>query len=151
MKKEIFQSDLNAIILAAGQGKRLASLTKNKPKCMINLFGKTLLEWQVSVFKKCGIFGNFSLKKSAPKEFQNTNFCEDRAGANFQRPLQKGNESARFILVQQSRVKRNENQFPFDGDIARKNMLIFQFPHLTTEPSISEKFLEQISHSSDLF
>ena len=46
---------MNAIILAAGQGKRLASLTKNKPKCMINLFGKTLLEWQVSVFKKCGI------------------------------------------------------------------------------------------------
>ena len=46
---------MNAIILAAGQGKRLASLTKNKPKCMINLFGKTLLEWQVSIFKKCGI------------------------------------------------------------------------------------------------
>ena len=55
MKKEIFRNNLNAIILAAGQGKRLAPLTKNKPKCMVNLFGKTLLEWQVSVFKKCGI------------------------------------------------------------------------------------------------
>jgi choline kinase len=46
---------LNAIILAAGQGKRLYPLTKNKPKCMVNLFGKTLLEWQISVFKQCGI------------------------------------------------------------------------------------------------
>ena len=46
---------MNGIILAAGQGKRLAPLTKNKPKCMVNLFGKTLLEWQISVFKKCGI------------------------------------------------------------------------------------------------
>ena len=46
---------MNAIILAAGQGKRLAPLTKNKPKCMVNLFGKTMLEWQISVFKKCGI------------------------------------------------------------------------------------------------
>jgi len=46
---------LNAIILAAGEGKRLGHLTKNKPKCMVNLFGKTMLEWQVSVFKKCGI------------------------------------------------------------------------------------------------
>jgi len=46
---------LNVIILAAGQGKRLTTLTKNKPKCMVNLFGKTLLEWQISVFKKCGI------------------------------------------------------------------------------------------------
>jgi|TARA_B100001750_G_scaffold180928_1_gene149448 choline kinase len=55
MKKEIFRNDLNAIILAAGQGTRLAPLTKNKPKCMVNLFGKTLLEWQISTFKKCGI------------------------------------------------------------------------------------------------
>jgi choline kinase len=46
---------LNAIILAAGQGKRLAPLTEHKPKCMVNLFGKTILEWQISVFKKCGI------------------------------------------------------------------------------------------------
>ena len=46
---------MNVIILAAGQGKRLTTLTKNKPKCMVNLFGKTLLEWQISVFKKCGI------------------------------------------------------------------------------------------------
>ena len=46
---------MNAIILAAGEGKRLGHLTKNKPKCMVNLFGKTMLEWQVSIFKKCGI------------------------------------------------------------------------------------------------
>ena len=46
---------MNAIILAAGKGKRLGYLTKNKPKCMVNLFGKTMLEWQVSIFKKCGI------------------------------------------------------------------------------------------------
>ena len=46
---------MNAIILAAGKGKRLGHLTKNKPKCMVNLFGKTMLEWQVSIFKKCGI------------------------------------------------------------------------------------------------
>ena len=55
MKKQIFRNDLNIIILAAGQGKRLSPLTNNKPKCMVDLFGKTLLEWQVSAFKKCGI------------------------------------------------------------------------------------------------
>ncbi len=27
----------------------------DKPKCLVELFGKTLLEWQLSVFKKCGI------------------------------------------------------------------------------------------------
>tara|TARA_B110001454_G_C12711408_1_gene430882 strand:+ start:1780 stop:2574 length:795 start_codon:yes stop_codon:yes gene_type:complete len=46
---------MNVIILAAGEGKRLHPLTLTKPKCMIELFNKTLLERQISVFRKCGI------------------------------------------------------------------------------------------------
>lgn len=46
---------MNAIILAAGEGKRLHPLTLTKPKCMVELFGKTLLERQISVFRNCGI------------------------------------------------------------------------------------------------
>ena len=46
---------MKAIILAAGEGKRLRPLTKNKPKCMIQLFGKSLLEWQIKTFQECGI------------------------------------------------------------------------------------------------
>ena len=48
-------SDTKAIILAAGEGKRLKHLTKNCPKCMIRLFGKSLLEHQIETFRKCGI------------------------------------------------------------------------------------------------
>jgi choline kinase len=43
------------IILAAGEGKRLQPLTKNTPKCMVEIFGKPLLEHQIDVIKKCGI------------------------------------------------------------------------------------------------
>ena len=46
---------MNVIILAAGEGKRLHPLTLTKPKCMVELFGKTILERQISVFRKCGI------------------------------------------------------------------------------------------------
>ena len=35
---------MKAIILAAGEGRRLRPLTDNKPKCMVELFGKNLLE-----------------------------------------------------------------------------------------------------------
>ena len=46
---------MNAIILAAGEGKRLRPLTLSKPKCMVELFGQPLIEKQLSIFKKCGI------------------------------------------------------------------------------------------------
>ena len=44
-------TNLKVIILAAGQGKRLLPLTKNNPKCLVKLFGKSLLEWQMSVYE----------------------------------------------------------------------------------------------------
>ena len=46
---------LNAIILAAGQGIRLQPLTNDKPKGMVQLFGKSLLEWQINTLTNCGI------------------------------------------------------------------------------------------------
>lgn len=47
--------NLKAIILAAGRGKRLKPLTDKIPKAMVKLFGKSLLEWQINVFRSCNI------------------------------------------------------------------------------------------------
>ncbi len=44
-----------ALILAAGQGVRLRPLTDDKPKCLIRLLGKSLLQRQVETLKKSGI------------------------------------------------------------------------------------------------
>lgn len=48
-------SKIKSIILAAGQGTRLHPLTENKPKCMVELFGKPLIQHQIDVLQKCGI------------------------------------------------------------------------------------------------
>jgi choline kinase len=44
-----------AIILAAGMGKRLYPLTKDVPKCLLIIGGKTIIERQIEVLKDCKI------------------------------------------------------------------------------------------------
>lgn len=44
-----------AIILSAGQGKRLSPLTDTRPKCLIDLAGKTVLHWQLAHLRAAGV------------------------------------------------------------------------------------------------
>lgn len=46
---------MKAIILAAGRGSRMKNLTDDKPKCLVELKGKALLDWQVEAIRKAGI------------------------------------------------------------------------------------------------
>ncbi len=45
----------NALILAAGRGSRLKSFTEKKPKCLVELNDKPMLQWQLDAIKKAGI------------------------------------------------------------------------------------------------
>ena len=44
-----------AIILSAGKGSRLLPLTAERPKCLIELSGRSLLEWQLDALGEAGI------------------------------------------------------------------------------------------------
>ena len=46
---------MKALILSAGQGSRLLPLTADKPKCLLPLAGKSVLEWQVRHLEACGV------------------------------------------------------------------------------------------------
>lgn len=46
---------MKAIILAAGRGSRLCTLTQDKPKCMVELKNKPLLYWQIEALNGAGI------------------------------------------------------------------------------------------------
>ena len=44
-----------AVILSAGKGSRLLPLTAERPKCLIDLSGKSLLDWELDVLQGAGI------------------------------------------------------------------------------------------------
>ena len=46
---------MKAVILSAGQGRRLLPLTADRPKCILPVMGQTLIEWQIDELAKCGI------------------------------------------------------------------------------------------------
>jgi len=46
---------MKAIILSAGQGRRLMPLTESMPKCCLQLDGKSLLEWQIEALAANGV------------------------------------------------------------------------------------------------
>lgn len=52
---EYIRGFMKAIILSAGQGRRLLPYTANLPKCLVPVCGCPLLEWQLRSLHLCGI------------------------------------------------------------------------------------------------
>jgi choline kinase len=46
---------VKAIVLAAGEGSRLRPYTDDRPKCLVELGGRTLLDWQLQALRACRI------------------------------------------------------------------------------------------------
>ncbi|MEK6607870.1 MAG: phosphocholine cytidylyltransferase family protein [Myxococcota bacterium] len=47
--------DETAVILVAGEGTRLRPYTLTRPKCLLEVGGKTLLDWSVDAIAACGV------------------------------------------------------------------------------------------------
>ena len=58
---------MKAIILAAGQGTRLKKYTQGLPKGMLNFDGRTIIERQLEIYRKCGI-NNISVVRGYASE-----------------------------------------------------------------------------------
>lgn len=55
MTERIDQFPVKAIILSAGQGRRLLPLTENTPKCLLPVSGKPVIAWQIDALLASGI------------------------------------------------------------------------------------------------
>lgn len=65
---------MKAIILAAGRGSRLYELTKDRPKCLVMLRGRPLLEWQIKALRESGIQDILVVR----------GYCKDQITGNFE-------------------------------------------------------------------
>lgn len=75
---------MKAIILAAGRGSRMKNLTDERPKCLVELHGKFLLDWQLSALRMAGVeqiaivtgYKRELLAERGLVEFHNTRWSE---------------------------------------------------------------------------
>jgi L-glutamine-phosphate cytidylyltransferase len=73
---------MKAIILAAGRGSRMGSLTSNLPKCRTVLFGKELIQWQLDALKDAGIFETAIIRGYLSETFDfDVNYFENKRWA----------------------------------------------------------------------
>ena len=75
---------MKAIILAAGRGSRMKDLTDSRPKCLVEVRGKSLLDWQLEALRAAGIvniaivtgFQREQLQEFGLTEFNNPRWAE---------------------------------------------------------------------------
>ena len=71
---------MNAIIIAAGSGKRISDDVKSIPKSMINVNGKPIINFQIEVLKKSGIKKIFVITGKYHEKFNvnNVEYVHDK-------------------------------------------------------------------------
>ena len=75
---------MKAIIVAAGIGSRLGDLTKDLPKPLVDVNGKSILQRQIEIFNKFGI-DEIIIIRGPHKEkfnFKNVTYVEDTYVSN---------------------------------------------------------------------
>ena len=54
IRETMMASNTKVLIIAAGMGSRIRAYTEDKPKCLLDFGGKTLLQRQLEVYRVCG-------------------------------------------------------------------------------------------------
>ncbi len=111
-----------AVVLAGGKGLRMLPLTKDRPKAMVELRGKPLLEWVLLELKKAGIRKVIIVvgyKKEKIIEYFDNSF----AGLPITYVEQKRALGTAHALLQAKNVAKDEKQFIVcHGDVIAKSV-----------------------------
>ena len=117
---------MKVIILAAGLGTRLGSIGNSIPKCLVELFGETILERQVKIFESFGIKDiNIVIGNKGEcwtiENIKRIGYIVKSVIVNFDNDTTKNTRSLKLAL---EKVSFDEDILIVDGDIAFSPELI---------------------------
>ena len=117
---------MKAIILAAGMGSRLKALTKDNPKCMVKVNGKTLIEKVLSQLDRCNleeIILVLGYKKDILKEYINNLGIETKISYIDNDIYDKTNNIYSLYMAKEEMLKNDilllESDLIFDDSILK--------------------------------
>jgi choline kinase len=109
---------MSAIILAAGQGTRLRPLTNDRPKCLVPLVGRPLIERQCAVLKAGGISDIVVVG----------GYCADMLSAAgydvLVNPAFESTNMVATLFAARDRFPKDEDLFICYGDIVYENRVL---------------------------
>lgn len=118
-----------AIILAAGMGKRLYPFTKDIPKCLLEIGGKTIIEHQIKVLKDCKInkiFVAIGYQGNQIKEkVRNVQFVSN--------PFYRFTNSVASLWFVLNKINKPDDLIILNGDILLEHSIIDDVVHSKIE------------------
>ncbi|MFH1199651.1 MAG: bifunctional sugar-1-phosphate nucleotidylyltransferase/acetyltransferase [Candidatus Micrarchaeota archaeon] len=118
MTDEQFDGKIDFVILAAGQGKRLAPITTGYPKAMVRILGKPLLEWIVegALASFAGRVGKIVVVVGFEGERIRQNFASKPYSGKIEFVEQAQQKGTAHALAAASRAVTSESFFVLNGD-----------------------------------
>lgn len=109
---------MQAIILAAGVGKRLKPLTDERPKCLIKIGGKTLLARYLDVLERLDIKDiTFVLGHLKDMVLEEINTLSKNRGLRFHYLINEGYENGSITSLWVARDRLGEGTLIMDADV----------------------------------
>ncbi|MFH1721325.1 MAG: bifunctional sugar-1-phosphate nucleotidylyltransferase/acetyltransferase [Candidatus Altiarchaeota archaeon] len=134
---------MDAVILAAGEGTRLRPLTSTRPKPMIPIAGKPILEWDLIALKEAG-FKNVFLIVGYKKDVIEAHFGDEFLGMSIKYVVQEEQEGTGHAVLLVKEFIKSDSFLVMNGDliISAKTAIDFLKKHRNAKTETSMALTE---------
>lgn len=121
---------IHAVILAAGMSARLRPLTNDKPKCLLQMGDKSILDWQLQALQSIGI-ENYVIAVGYRQEMIRAHIAEHYPHLNVQYVVNEAYESTNTLFSLARTLRAFEGDFYYlNADVVFESAIIERLaPH----------------------